>query len=94
MSWNCDTKYDVIQLFRDSNTPLDKELVLDLCEVDECLRVHGLSRRFVVLDTQCTNCGYKERSIAPEASQILECKNCGNGTMREREKPEWEQGRK
>lgn len=93
MIWNCPTKDDVISLYEKAGMPLDAGLLDDLETVDNDLIRDSLSQSFVVIDSQCRICNYKQVSILPEIADCdnFECANCGNMAMQEREIPEWEQ---
>ncbi len=92
MIWECSTKDDVISLWEEAGKPLDADILVDLEEVDADLMAEGLNRNFVILDAQCRICNYKSLIICPAICDLdnLECENCENKTMQERNIPEWE----
>ncbi len=93
MIWECSTKNDIIDLFKEAKKPLDKEILLDLAKVDNDLKSDGLDRSFVLLDGQCRICNHKQLLICPAVCDLdnLECANCENMTVQERDIPEWEE---
>ena len=92
MIWHCPTKNDVIALYEEAEQPLDEDMVESLAFVDKQL-AHEKSKAFVVIDGQCRICNFKQVCIAPEICDYdnLECGNCGQSTVQEREIPEWEE---
>ncbi len=91
MIWHCLTKNDVIALYEEAEQPLDEEMLECLTVVEKQL-VSEEVKSFVVIDSQCRICNYKQVCIAPEICDYdnLECGNCGQSTVQEREIPEWE----
>ncbi len=92
MIWYCSTKNDVIALYKEAKQPLDEDMVENLTIVEKQL-VREEVKGFVVIDSQCRICNYKQVSIVPEICDCdnLECANCGQSTVQEREIPEWEE---
>lgn len=91
---DCSTKVDVIQLFANVGSPLSFDSVKALYDTDAELVQEGLDRSFVVMAGQCRVCNYKSIDICPSICDIdnLECDNCGNMAVQEREPLEWEEG--
>ncbi len=92
MIFYCGTKDDVIRLYKKAEFPLDDNVVTDLGAVELQLQEAGLSEAFVIVDSQCRICNYRLVLIVPEICNLdnLECANCKNMTVQEREIPEWE----
>lgn len=88
----CDTKTDIIAAFVEAGRPLDSETRLDFDESENQLRELKLGLDFVVLGGKCRICNYEETIITPAVVDLdsMECRNCGNETMQEKEGLEWE----
>ncbi len=84
MSWNCDTKYDVIELFKEAENPLSKEEVLNLNKIDQVLKDHRLSRKFIVDYIECLICGFEEIIMNPKVNngKGMKCTVCGGTELK------------
>ncbi len=88
----CSTKNDIISAFDDAGRPLDAETKSDLDETEEILRHSGVNLEFAVFPGKCRICNDEQGIIAPVIADLdnLECINCGNMTVQEKEDLEWE----
>ena len=93
MKFYCGTKEDVIRLYKKAEILLDEDVITDLEDVESQLQKDGLNSAFVIVDSQCRICNYRLVLIVPEICNLdnLECANCKNMTVQEREIPEWEE---
>ena len=85
------TKNDIISAFNEAKQPLDAETKADFDESEKQLKELGLSLEFATLLGKCRICNYEEGVIVPIVADLdnLECRNCGNMTMQEKEELEW-----
>ena len=88
----CGVKKDIVSAFVEAGKPLDEDTIADFEEVEEQLRGLKIDLNFVVLAGQCRICNYRETIIVPAIVDLdnMECRNCENMTMQEREDLEWE----
>lgn len=88
------TKEDVIEIYKEAGIPLSHVIKEDLDYVEEDLKNRSLPVVFAIIDCQCRICSHHFVGIIPAIADLdnMECENCGNMTMQERDIPEWEQG--
>ncbi len=77
----------------EAGRPLCQETVECIEESAKESRRLGLSDEWLVFEGKCRICNFKQNIICPVENDIdnQECGNCGNMTMAEKEKPEWEE---
>lgn len=87
----CKNAQDVCELFKEAKKPLNDLLKADITEVAEDLNREKLDEGFVVVLSKCRICNYESTNICPAIVDLdnLECGNCGNMTMQEKDEPEW-----
>jgi len=85
-------KNEVIEAYKDVDSPLSDEMVDDLNVVTQELRDLGISEEWIVIDLQCRICSHEQTAIVPAVTDDLdnlECGNCGNMTAQEADAKEW-----
>ena len=83
----CESSEQVAEIYNEAKMPLIEGLKDSLVEVERELVGRGLPTSFVIIHCLCRICSHVEVAIVPACANIdnLECANCGNMSMQEKE---------
>jgi len=88
-----DSYLDIIAAYEEANQSLDQEIISDLIYVAADPNTPP-SCQWAVIECKCRICNHIEVVIAPYTDLIdydnMECINCGNETLQEEEKEDWQ----